>query len=121
MKIRVGDFVKNEVTRSGKQKKQIAMDIGISRNQLNNILAEPDMEIKYITKIGKSIKHDFTKDLPQLSSFVTEEVPIEYESLTISQLKDELLDIRRKFSDLQSEYIGTLKELLDCRRELNAK
>lgn len=116
MKIRVNDFVRNEVIRSGKHKKQIAADIGISRNQLNNILAEPDMEMKYVVKIGKSIRHDFRNDLPQLASLITEDEPVEYNSLNLNQLKDEMMELQRKFSALQNDYIEALKELLECRR-----
>lgn len=118
MKIKVNDLVTNEVVRSGKQKKQIAADIGISRNQLNNILAEPEMEMKYIVKIGKSIRHDFREDLPQLASLITDDEPVEYNQLNTSQLKDELLEMQRKFAALQNDYIQSLKELLECRRQL---
>lgn len=117
MKIKVNDFVRNEVVRSGKNKKQIAEEIGISRNQLNNILAEPDMEMKYIVKIGKSIRHDFRNDLPQLASLMTDDTPVEYNQLNPNQLKDELMEIQRKYSALQDEYIQALKELLECRRQ----
>jgi hypothetical protein len=121
MKIKVNDLVKNEVTRSGKQKKNIAEEIGISRNQLNNILAEPEMEMKYVVKIGKSIRHDFTKDLPQLASFVTDDDAVEYDTLNSNQLKNELLELQRKYTKLQDDYISTLKDLLDCQRQIALK
>jgi hypothetical protein len=117
MKIKVNDFVRNEVVRSGKNKKQIAEEVGISRNQLNNILAEPEMEMKYIVKIGKSIRHDFRNDLPQLASLMTDDEPVEYNQLNTSELKDELLEMQRKFTALQNDYIEALKELLECRRQ----
>jgi hypothetical protein len=116
MKIKVNDFVKNEVSKAGKSKIQIAKDVGISRNQLTNILAEPEMEIKYVVKIGKSIRHDFTKDIPQMSNFITSDDGVEYETLNNSQLRNELLELQRKHSQLQDDYIKTLKDLLDCQR-----
>jgi hypothetical protein len=118
MKIKVNDLIKNQVTLSGKQKKNIADDIGISRNQLNNILAEPNMEVKYVLSIGKSIRHDFTKDLPDLAKFVTDDVEVEYDRASVKELKDELLEMHRKYTKLQDDYINSLKELLECRKQL---
>lgn len=111
MKVWVGDIVKNEVTRSGKNKTQIAKDIGRSRTLLNNILDEEYMELDYVLKIGKSIRHDFTDQLPELNKYVFQEEEVHYDTFNKSELKNELLDLQRKYISLQEAHIQLLNEV----------
>jgi hypothetical protein len=121
MKIWVGEIVKNEVNRSGKKKTQIAKEIPLSRTHLDNILNDDYMELEYLIKIGKVIRHDFTEQLPEASKHIVGEPEVAYETLNSSQLKNELLEMQRKYTVLQDDYIKALKDLLDCRALVTAK
>lgn len=113
--IKVGDIVLNEVNRSGKSKTQIAKDIKLSRSGLSKILARDEMEVKYVVRIGKSIRHDFSKHFPQinselLGSFVNE-TSEEYSTLSNGELRAKMIELQSKYIKLLEEHVELLRTL----------
>jgi hypothetical protein len=106
VKIKVDDFVRKEVTKSGKTITSIAKDIGISRVQLGKILSYSEMEMKYVLAIGKSIRYDFANMFPQLNTEVVSSI------VDGSQYFDTAnsLEIRNQLLEVQSKYIKLLEQ-----------
>jgi len=117
MEVYVGDIVKNEVTRSGKAKTQIATDIGLSRQQLYNLLEKDYMDADYVIKIGKSIRYDFTDRVPELLQMHFAEEAAPYRTLNSGELREELLDLQRRYIRLQENHIQILYELRQYERK----
>ena len=108
MKFYVGNTVKNAVLDAKKYVKMNALckQIDLSRTQLYTILNQPEMELKYIVGIGKAIGVDLTSNLKGFKKEDLDNLVLESEDnfqATGSDMKDELLDIQRK-------YIASLEE-----------
>jgi hypothetical protein len=109
VKIKVNDFVRNEVTKSGKTITGIAKDVGISRVQLGKILANSEMEMKYVLAIGKSIRYDFSNIFPQLNTEIVSSI------VDGNQYFDTAnnLDLRNQLLEVQGKYIKLLEQHVD--------
>jgi hypothetical protein len=119
MKVFVGDIVKNEVVKAGKSKAQIASDIKISRQHLNNILGDDHMELEYVLGIGKSIRYDFSQDIAEINRHTINEPMPNYGDHTNAQLREDLLDLQKKYIALQTDHIKLLNELRAYERANN--
>lgn len=111
MKIKVGETVRNEVTKSGKTQTSIAKDIGISRVQLGKILALTEMEMKYVLGIGNSIRYDFSNDFPQLNTEVVSKLvdgTQYFETANNLELRNQLLEIQQKYIKLLEAHVELL-------------
>lgn len=102
MKIKVGQVVKNQITRSSIPKTKIAEKIGISRTWLTQILESEEMEQEYIVKIGKCIKYDFSKNFPQLNSMLFEQQ--DYNDGNLTDCKKRLQEVTDKYVILLEKY-----------------
>lgn len=114
MKIRVSDFVKKQVSASGKRQIAIAKDVGLSTVQLRKILKDQDMEMKYILAIGKSINFDFSNYFPELNSEkltnILSEPDVAYQSMGNIELRDKVIEVKSRYIKLLEEHIALLKE-----------
>ncbi|MGY4385677.1 DNA-binding XRE family transcriptional regulator [Pedobacter sp. UYP24] len=114
MKIKVDEFVRNEVTKSGKTQTSIAKDVGISRVQLGKILALPEMEMKYVLGIGNSIRYDFSNIFPQLNTEVVSSIVDGnhyFETANNLELRNQLLEIQQKYIKLLEAHVDLLHKL----------
>lgn len=114
MKIRVSDFVKKQVSASGKRQIAIAKDVGLSTVQLRKILKDQDMEMKHILSIGKSINFDFSQQFPELNSEkltnILSEPDVPYQRMGNVELRDQIIEIKSRYIKLLEEHILLLKE-----------
>ena len=111
MKIKVGEIVRNEVTKSGKTQTSIAKDVGISRVQLGKILSSPEMEMKYVLAIGKSIRFDFSSTFPQLNTEVVSGLVSgnnHFDTANNTELRTQLLEIQQKYIRLLEQHVDLL-------------
>ncbi|WP_231423992.1 hypothetical protein [Pedobacter sp. Leaf250] len=119
MKIKVDDVVKKEFAKSGKTIISTAEDIGISRVQLSKILKEPEMEMKYVLAIGKSIRFDFSKYFPILNTEKLEHMvndpAVPYESMGNAELRNVVIETQAKYIMLLEEHVKVLHELKENR------
>lgn len=84
-----GEVVRNYVDKTKVKLTELADKIGRSRTSLYRDFENPEMEWKYILRIGAIIGHDFESDFPELSihteSFLREEA-------STYSAKDDVLD-----------------------------
>jgi hypothetical protein len=114
VKIKVGDIVLNEVTKSGKSKTQLAKDLKISRTGLQKILDREDMDSRYILAIGKSIRYDFSNEFPQLNTEVLNDIVggnLFAEDANNFELRNQLLEIQQKYIRLLEQHVELLHQL----------
>lgn len=115
MKIKVGDTVKNQVTKSIKPKTHIAKDLGISRTWLDRILEQEELEIKFILGIGKSLDFDFSTLFPSLKDRIsvnTVESALELdEEITDDNVKIKLIEVQAKYIKLLEAHIRLMEKL----------
>jgi predicted transcriptional regulator len=71
-----GEFVKLAVVRSGISFGYLADKLKIHRNSLLNWWEKEDLSIDKIIKIGQIIKHDFSKEIPEINELLYVEEPI---------------------------------------------
>lgn len=122
-KIIVGDAIRNAVARQRLfNKTQLAKEIGISRNQLNNILNVDEMEMKYILAIGKTIGQDFSILFPKLKKY---QELVEPNHEFILEEPDALFKkakvIREEIIRLQTDYITELNSKVITLMEENTR
>jgi plasmid maintenance system antidote protein VapI len=119
MKVFVGDEIRNAIVQQAlKSKTEIAAEIGISRNQLNNILGKDEMEVKYVLALGKTLHVDFSKTLKSLQT-PSIEMLLEAEEKYVTEkdiLKDELLQIHRKYVEALEEINQLHKEIKELKK-----
>jgi len=114
MKIKVGDIVKNEVTKSKIPKVAISTTVGKSRTWLDNILSQEEIEVKYIIAIGKAIRVDFGFYFPELKKapeYLVEEPEGVYASYKEVSLRDQLIEMQSKYIALLEEHARVLREI----------
>jgi hypothetical protein len=113
MKIKVDNIVNIEVIKSQKSITGIASDINLSRVQLRKILDKPEMEMKYILAIGKSIRFDFGKYFPELRTEfldkMVQDPQANYGNMGNFELRNEIIDISAKYIKLLEDHVQLLK------------
>ncbi len=108
MKIKVGELVKNQVNKSDQPRTKIAQKSGMSRNWLNHILENEEMDVKHIVAIGKAIKYDFSKDLPQLK-YSFDDVT-EYDSTSLAECQQKVGELTSKYLNLLEKYTALVEK-----------
>jgi len=114
-----GEIVEKAIRLSGMSLTDVAKEIGYSRTHMYVLLDNPDMPVDIIVDIGKAIKHDFRKDLPELfitdpSQMVQEPSP-EYSSSLSTCLKEKK-ELERKYYALLEENSNIKTELLNLKK-----
>ncbi|HEY0056317.1 MAG TPA: hypothetical protein VGB63_13255 [Pedobacter sp.] len=118
MKLYVGETVKKAVYDELQPVSitKIAKLVGLSRTRLYGILEEPEMEVKYILKLGKILNVDFSKKVKGYDEHVAElakfeDIEVQYGTRKENEASD-LLDLQRK-------YIAALEDIIRLKRELD--
>ena len=63
-----GDIVRSRFYNSGMKMKDLAKELGVSRRTLYNWLDTHNLDIHKISRIGKVILYDFSKDFKELAT-----------------------------------------------------
>lgn len=118
MKIKVDNIVNIEVIKSKKSITGIASDINLSRVQLRKILDKPEMELKHILAIGKSIRFDFGKYFPELGTEFLDKM-IQYPQADYGKMDN--IELRNVLVDMSSKYIKLLEDHVQLLNSFNNK
>lgn len=102
-----GEIVEQKVRQSGYKIGTLAKKIGMTRENLYDIFKRADVNILYLTKIGKAIDYDFSIDFPkEFNEIVSEPEGIYHVSNVhqIKRLEAELKVYKEKYFQLLEEH-----------------
>ncbi len=114
----IGQIVEYTVRKNGYSITDLGRELGVNRRTIYNYFENKHLKQNVIFKIGIIIRHDFSKDFPEL--FTAEEfVPInKTSSINVHNLpvndsdqlewKDKYLSLLEKFNELLQEKVAVL-------------
>jgi len=97
-----GQIVKKAINESGISKRAVAKSVGKDYATLYNWFKDQDLSLDKIIQVGRAIKYDFSNEIPEISSMVSEAEPSGY-------FRNSLADCIKKYDELQARY----NELVD--------
>jgi AcrR family transcriptional regulator len=123
MKAHYGNIVEYTVRRNGVNIADLARLLKVNRRSLYNWFADENLKIGYIYKIGIAIRHDFSKEFPELfkkehfDTIAHAPVPTYYER--INQRSDDELIWKERYLALLENYQLFLMEFADIENQEN--
>ena len=93
-----GEIVKKAIDSTSVKKQAIASALNVSLSTLYRLFEDPFVTFDDIITIGKTIKHDFSKEFPELAN---------PEKL---QANEENLDYKLKYFELLEKHLHLLEE-----------
>jgi hypothetical protein len=96
-------------------KAELARQMDIDRTTLYRHFADPDLDNGIILRYGKVLKHDFSIEFPDLSTFgnLLMEPLAEYRPITLSEALREADMWRDKYIDLLERHNVLLRTIVD--------
>jgi hypothetical protein len=70
--IHIGSLIEKKIKEKGKLKKWVAAEMGMSRDNLNDIFKKQSINSEQLTNFCRVIGHDFFKDLAETTGQVNE-------------------------------------------------
>ncbi|MBL4676425.1 MAG: TetR family transcriptional regulator [Mucilaginibacter sp.] len=115
MKKHYGEIIEYTLRKSGYNISDLARELGVNRRTLYNYFKSSTLKRNTVLQIGKLLRHDFSKEFPEL--FVTSEFETVPETqLTFNpqqvQNPDESLVYKTKYLNLLEKYNELLTGLL---------
>ena len=96
---------------SGMSIKEIARRVGVSRSTLYNRFGDPELNDKFLIRLGRAIHYDFTNNFPHLKEAKTQR-DIANEPIYVSEHETDLLITQRKYYQLLEKYVDLLALML---------
>jgi len=109
-----GKILEAAIKTSGLTAESVATAIGKTRRMLYNYYDKDDLSLDILLKVGNFIKHDFSKDFPEVlaSSSSIREPAQHYGKRNNEEFPDKIEeDWKRKYFDLLEQHNRTLREL----------
>lgn len=103
-----GEIIKKAIEQSGIKKIDVAKSMKMSQSSLYRLFEDPFVTYDDILQIGKIIKHNFSKEFPELAN-----------PLTKSQ--EDNLDYKLKYMELAEKYIKVLEEKEQLLKKASSK
>lgn len=106
-----GKILQQLVDATRTNKSVIAERAGYSRASYYKHIQEPELEYRIITAYGKAIKHDFTKEFPEMPKYLLEEPDVSYsKDLTIEDAREQIEYWKNKYVELLEKYNHLIEE-----------
>lgn len=100
-----GEILRKRIEESDLSINKVAQRSGVARATLYKLFEEPMASLDVILEVGKIIKYDFSKDVPELASFRS------------VSTEEENLNYRIKYFDLLEKYTAVLEEQSDYKKK----
>lgn len=100
-----GQLVRNRIMQSGMRYQAVADHLGVHRITLAKWLNNPELSLDNIVKIGKIIRYDFSKDIPEIGTAPTPKSDSIREKSIDSMLHEAILNentLLRRITELEA-------------------
>jgi predicted transcriptional regulator len=109
-----GEIVEGILRKSGVPIARVAKLLGVSRPTIYNKLDDMQLDYGFILRVGQIIKHDFTREFPDIFEHSQPEEVNEQLALPAASalpIEMELLEMQRKYITLMEEHLQLLRQL----------
>lgn len=115
-----GEIIENAVRKTQISITRVAENTKLSRKQIYNIFANPDVSNEVMLKIGKAINHDFSVELPHLKKLYA--TYPEYIPKMLRQEEEKIKHLNSKRTTISVEIDGSpesLESAIDKIKKMN--
>jgi hypothetical protein len=109
-----GEILRNAALKIEPNVSNLGRLVGYDRTSVYRHFAEENLDLGIILKYARALKHDFSKEFPELGnqSWQLQEPVGEYRPLTISDALKEIDYWRSKYIDLLERHTEMLKDMV---------